>query len=139
MQNSKVRLITPFLMLFAGALAAIIMYIKEYEFYRMLWVLLIVLIVFYIIGDIARYLYASAMPRVIPAENYEAVVASMMEKVVAKPDAEKAHEEEIAEEVKENTEPIEEMEETSEYDMDEEESMDEESVEEYTDENLDEM
>ena len=31
------------------------------------------------------------------------------------------------------------MEETSEYDMDEEESMDEESVEEYTDENLDEM
>ena len=42
-------------MLFAGALASIIMYIRKYDFYKMLWVLLIVLVVFYIIGDIVRY------------------------------------------------------------------------------------
>lgn len=67
--GNKVRLITPFLMLSAGAIASIIMYIKEYEFEQMLWVLLIVLLVFYAIGDVVRYLYASIRPRIIPDEN----------------------------------------------------------------------
>lgn len=67
--GNKVRLITPFLMLSAGAIASIVMYIKEYEFEQMLWVLLIVLLVFYVIGDVVRYLYASIRPRIIPDEN----------------------------------------------------------------------
>lgn len=67
--ENKVRLITPFLMLSAGAIASIVMYIKEYEFEQMLWVLLIVLLVFYVIGDIVRYLYASIRPKIIPDEN----------------------------------------------------------------------
>ncbi|MCM1182834.1 MAG: hypothetical protein NC337_05640 [Roseburia sp.] len=72
--GNKVRLITPFLMLSAGAIASIIMYINEYEFERMLWILLIVLLVFYVIGDTVRYLYASIRPRIIPEENISTVV-----------------------------------------------------------------
>lgn len=72
--ENKVRLITPFLMLLAGAIASIIMYIREYDFEKMLWVLLIVLLVFYVIGDIVRYLYASVRPRIIPSENISNVV-----------------------------------------------------------------
>ena len=129
MQNGKVRLITPFLMLFAGALASIIMFIKKYDLYTMLWVLLIVLIVFYVIGDIARYLYMSVQPRVLPQGEIEDMIAMMNSGVVEM----NAEEEEVTakEEYSE--------EEALGYDMDEEYSMDEESVEEYTDENLDEM
>lgn len=129
MQNSKVRLITPFLMLFAGALASIIMFIKKYDLYTMLWVLLIVLIVFYVIGDIVRYLYMSVQPRVLPQGEIEDMIAMMSSGVVEK----NAEEEEVTDE-KEYSE-----EEALEYDMDEGYGMDEESVEEYTDENLDEM
>ncbi len=65
--GNKVRLITPFLMLLAGALASVIMYIKKYDFNSMLWTLLIVLLIFYVIGDTVRYiyclLYTSPSPR----------------------------------------------------------------------------
>lgn len=64
--GNKVRLITPFLMLLAGALASVIMYIKKYDFNSMLWTLLIVLLIFYVIGDIVRYIYALIRPRIIP-------------------------------------------------------------------------
>lgn len=133
MQNSKVGLITPFLMLFAGAIASIIMYIKKYDFYTMLWVLLIVLIVFYIIGDIVRYLYASALPRVIPQEDIDAIMEKIENGIL-----EKDMTEENSEDVEETTD-----EENSELSAEktetEEDGMDDESVEEYTDENLDEM
>ena len=132
MQNSKVKLITPFLMLLAGAIASIIMYIKKYDFYTMLWVLLIVLIVFYMIGDVARYLYASVQPRVLPADEIDAMIAAMENSVVGK---EVDKEEETEEEAVSESE----GEEEEEMDMSEEDSMDDESVEEYTDENLDEM
>lgn len=69
--GNKTPLITPFLMLTAGTIASIIMYVRGFEFNTMLWTLLIVLIVFYIIGDIARYLYASVRPRVIPVANID--------------------------------------------------------------------
>ena len=39
--DNKVKLITPFLMLLAGSLASIIMYIRKYDFYTMLWILLV--------------------------------------------------------------------------------------------------
>ena len=129
MQNGKVRLITPFLMLFAGALASIIMFIKEYDLYTMLWVLLIVLIVFYVIGDVARYLYMSVQPRVLPQSEIEDMIALMSSGVLEK----------SAEETEAVADEVDSGEEAQEYDMDEEYSMDEESVEEYTDENLDEM
>lgn len=72
--RNKVGLITPFLMLLAGALASIIMYIRGFELYTMLWVLLIVLLVFYVIGDIVRYIYASIKPRVIPKIDYDDII-----------------------------------------------------------------
>lgn len=64
--GNKTQLITPFLMLTAGAIASIIMYVRRFEFNTMLWGLLIVLVIFYILGDIARYLYAAVRPRIIP-------------------------------------------------------------------------
>ncbi len=132
MQNSKVKLITPFLMLLAGAIASIIMYLKKYDFYKMLWVLLIVLIVFYVIGDVARYLYASVQPRVLPSNEIDAMIAAMENSVIGK---EVDKEEETDEETVSESEGVED----EEMDMSEEDSMDDESVEEYTDENLDEM
>lgn len=72
--ENKTRLITPFFMLLAGAIASIIMYVRGYEFTRMLWGLLIVLVVFYVLGDIARYLYASIRPRIIPSGDLEQMV-----------------------------------------------------------------
>ncbi len=64
--GNKTGLITPFFMLLAGAIASIIMYVRGFDLTTMLWGLLIVLVIFYIIGDIARYLYASIRPRIIP-------------------------------------------------------------------------
>lgn len=72
--ENKTGLITPFLMLTAGTIASIIMYIRKFELDRMLWCLLIVLVVFYIIGDTARYLYATVRPRIIPSGNLAAMV-----------------------------------------------------------------
>lgn len=73
--ENKTKYITPFIMLFAGALAAIIMLVKQYELYRMLWTLLIVLVVFYVIGDVVRYLYASIRPKIIPVDDLDEMVA----------------------------------------------------------------
>jgi hypothetical protein len=57
-------------MLFAGAIASIIMYARGYEFTKMLWVLLIVLVVFYIIGDTARYIYSRIRPRIVTVSDF---------------------------------------------------------------------
>lgn len=64
--ENKVKLITPFLMLLAGAIASIIMYIRHFDLFTMLWALLLVLVIFYVIGDIVRYIYESIRPRIIP-------------------------------------------------------------------------
>ena len=72
--EDKTRLITPFFMLLAGAIASVIMYVRGFEFTRMLWGLLIVLVVFYILGDIARYLYASIKPRIIPSDDLDRMI-----------------------------------------------------------------
>ena len=74
--GNKTGLITPFFMLLAGAIASIIMYIRGFELTRMLWGLLIVLVVFYIIGDVVRYIYSSIRPRIIPAFELEKMVAA---------------------------------------------------------------
>ncbi|MCD8038998.1 MAG: hypothetical protein LUE96_07935 [Lachnospiraceae bacterium] len=70
----KTRLITPFLMLTAGTIASIIMYVRNFDLNTMLWTLLIVLIIFYVLGDIARYLYASVKPRIIPSGQLSRLV-----------------------------------------------------------------
>ena len=72
--GNKTGLITPFFMLLAGAIAAIIMYVRGFDLNTSLWGLLIVLVIFYILGDIARYLYASIRPRIIPAGDLEMMV-----------------------------------------------------------------
>lgn len=73
--GNKTKYITPLIMLFAGAIAAIIMTIRHYELYRMLWTLLIVLIIFYVIGDVVRYLYASVRPTIIPIADVDEMLA----------------------------------------------------------------
>ncbi|MEG1848028.1 MAG: hypothetical protein RRX92_00745 [Lachnospiraceae bacterium] len=50
----KRKLIPPFFMLFAGAIASIVMYLMHYEIKTMLLVLLSVLFLFYILGTIAK-------------------------------------------------------------------------------------
>jgi hypothetical protein len=77
MMEDKTRFITPLLMLFAGAIASIIMAVRGYELTRMLWILLIVLIIFYFLGDTARYIYSTIKPRIIPDADF-----SEMEKMV---------------------------------------------------------
>ncbi|MDE6054116.1 MAG: hypothetical protein K2G55_10220 [Lachnospiraceae bacterium] len=72
--GNKTGLITPFFMLLAGAIASIIMYVRGFDLTTMLWGLLIVLVIFYIIGDVARYLYASIRPRIIPSGDLEMMV-----------------------------------------------------------------
>lgn len=72
--ENKTQLITPFLMLTGGAIASIIMYIRKFDLNTMLWVLLLVLVIFYVLGDIARYLYASVRPRVIPSGKLSEMV-----------------------------------------------------------------
>ena len=77
--GNKTGLITPFFMLLAGAIASIIMYIRGFDLTTMLWGLLVVLVIFYIIGDIARYIYASIRPRIIPTGNLEIMVQKAKE------------------------------------------------------------
>ncbi len=72
--GNKTGLITPFFMLLAGAIASIIMYIRGFELTRMLWGLLIVLVIFYIIGDVIRFIYASIRPRIIPTYELDKMV-----------------------------------------------------------------
>ncbi len=133
MQNSRVKLITPFLMLFAGAIASIIMYVRKFDFYTMLWTLLIVLVVFYIVGDVARYLYTLVMPRVLPAADIDAIIANL-EKI----EAESTEAEEAEADGEVNVDEEEALEDSSEEDESVEESAEYEE-EEYTEENLDEM
>ena len=126
------KLITPFLMLFAGAVASIIMYVRHFDLYTMLWVLLVVLVVFYIIGDIVRYIYESIRPRIIPDMDEEELMLECPEdNIVAKEEGEDEDEQD-AEEVgtEQQTE--------EESDAEEEPQMADASEEEgYTDENLD--
>jgi hypothetical protein len=69
--EDKTRFITPLLTLLAGAIAAVIMFARGFEFTRMLWTLLIVLIIFYFLGDTARYIYSKIRPRIIPDVDYD--------------------------------------------------------------------
>lgn len=69
--KNKTQLITPILMLTAGMIASVIMYVRNYDFNKMLWNLLIVLVIFYVIGDITRYIYAALRPRTIPASSID--------------------------------------------------------------------
>ena len=62
-------MITPIITLSAAAIAVVIMYVRDYEFYKMLWCLLAVVIIFYIIGDIVQTIYIRIKPRVIPEEE----------------------------------------------------------------------
>lgn len=52
----KRKWIPPFLMLFAGAVSSIIMFLLHYETQNMLAILLGVLIVFYIIGSLFKWM-----------------------------------------------------------------------------------
>lgn len=78
--GNKTGLITPFFMLLAGAIASIIMYIRGFDLTRMLWGLLIVLVIFYILGDIVRYLYASIRPRIIPSSEIDKMLKEARKK-----------------------------------------------------------
>ena len=125
------KLITPFLMLFAGAVASIIMYVRHFDLYTMLWVLLVVLVIFYIIGDIVRYIYESIRPRIIPDMDEELMLERPEDNIVAKEEGEDEDEQDAQ---KAGTE----QQTEEESDAEEEPQMADASEEEgYTDENLD--
>lgn len=54
-KGAKRKLIPAFIMLTAGALAAILMVKSGYELHRLLFILFIVLLLFYILGCILKY------------------------------------------------------------------------------------
>lgn len=143
--ENKTKFITPTLMLIAGAVASITMFMKDYELYTMLWVLLIVLIIFYIIGDVVRYIYASVRPCILPQ-------SPDLENILAKMNGQEAEDED--EVVEKGADPSDEADYSDEQEINEQEnnedSQENESYEEfgesyedyneeYTDENLDEM
>ena len=136
--ENKTKFITPTLMLVAAAVASITMFIKNYELYTMLWVLLVVLIIFYIIGDVVRYLYSSVRPCILPqSPDLENILAKMNIQDEEDEDEEVIEvDEEASEEADEND-----NEENSQVEESYEEFSEtyEDSNEEYTDENLDEM
>jgi hypothetical protein len=68
--DDKTRFITPLLVLLAGAISSIIMYVRHFELNAMLWTLLIVLIIFYFIGDTVRFIYSKIRPRIIPETDF---------------------------------------------------------------------
>ncbi len=126
------KLITPFLMLFAGAIASVIMYVRHFDLYTMLWILLVVLVIFYIIGDVVRYIYESIRPRIIPdMDEEEYILDRPKDNVVAKEESEDEEAQDVGEDdVKPQTE--------EESGTEEEPQMADASEEEgYTDENLD--
>ncbi len=135
------KLITPFLMLFAGAVASIIMYVRHFDLYTMLWVLLVVLVVFYIIGDIVRYIYESIRPRIIPDMDEEELMLERPEdNIVAKEEGEDEDEQDTEKVgTEQQTEEESDAEEEPQMaDAEEEPQMADASEEEgYTDENLD--
>lgn len=102
MDNNRAKLITPFLMLFAGALASVIMYVRHFDLFTMLWVLLLVLVIFYVIGDVARYLYQSVQPKILPdVETLEDYLASNGNIVSKEKGADDAEADEDVEEMQE--------------------------------------
>ena len=124
--GNKVKLIKPFLMLLAGSLASIIMYIRKYDFYTMLWVLLVVLVVFYIIGDVVRYIYAAIRPRIIPSTDEKIKVIAVKSDSVAEREEDEPEEDPGQENYNEDEASEEEYDSAKEYEDDvEEEEQDE--------------
>lgn len=62
MRKRKAKLITPFIMLSAGLVTSLAMYLKHYPLTKMLLILLIVLVVFYFVGDTFRFVYEKFRP-----------------------------------------------------------------------------
>lgn len=50
----KRKLVPPFIMLLAGAVTSIVMFLNHYEIKKMLWILVAVLVSFYIIGVVIK-------------------------------------------------------------------------------------
>ncbi len=65
----KAKLITPFFMLLAGAITSIVLVARGVDFLTMLITLLIVILIFYVIGDVIRYIYEAVQPRVISMDE----------------------------------------------------------------------
>ena len=89
----KNKLFAPFLMLFAGAVASIAMYLFHYSMKEMLPVLLAVLLVFYIAGCFIQKKVFSFMEQI---RETEAAAAAALEK-------ETAAKEELSEDEKEGS------------------------------------
>jgi hypothetical protein len=68
--DDKTRFITPLFVLLAGAISSIIMYVRHFELTAMLWALLIILVIFFFIGDTVRFIYSTIKPRIIPETDF---------------------------------------------------------------------
>lgn len=70
----KIKLFAPFLMLFAGAVASIMMYHFDYGLKQMLTILLIVLLVFYVAGFFIQKKIVSFVEQIKEEEEKEGEV-----------------------------------------------------------------
>lgn len=75
----KNKLFAPFLMLFAGAVVSIVMYIKQYSMKQMLIILLCVLIAFYLIGCLIQKKVVSFMQQIKEKEEAEKAEKAQIE------------------------------------------------------------
>ena len=74
----KTKLIMPVIVLTAASLSVVIMFLNGYDFYKMLWILFFVIIIFYVIGDAIQYVYKKIKPRIIPeAEQIEKLLGEV--------------------------------------------------------------
>lgn len=143
MRKRKAKLITPFIMLLAGLVTSIAMYLKHYPLTIMLEILLAVLIVFFFVGDTFRFVYEKFRPE----ELEEDIGKDGSEKeIIADDDVEEEyHPQEDSELADDNEQDVDQMQdderkeadsdedatgETSEDDFQEEEYMDSEEFEE---------
>lgn len=113
MRKRKAKLITPFIMLLAGLVTSLAMYLKHYPLTKMLIILLVVLIIFFFVGDTFRFVYEKFRPEELSDEegNDENV-----KEIIADDDVEEEYHPQADEEMMPS--------------YDEEQQMDEESTEE---------
>lgn len=98
----KNKLFAPFLMLFAGAVVSIVMYIKQYSMKQMLIILLCVLIAFYLIGCLIQKKVVSFMQQI--KEKEEAEKAQIEGEVIEKELSDEEGSHETGEETKQEEE-----------------------------------
>lgn len=67
----KIKLLPPFMTFGAGAIASILLYLFRCDFFTMLIILFVVLVVFYILGVVAMKIFMDCPPKEEPVKEAE--------------------------------------------------------------------